>query len=677
MNVPSTSLSLPRPDLGFAFRTIRLREIARRCVCLFLLASTSVLLAAPVTIDSRRHHLGFEGEREWKDLDALTPEGRSLTISFDARSNPQPGTFFIRQRDVKLRWPVLLNGRRLGLLDLMEYPEVATLPIPAGALRDGTNSLSILSPEAPDDIFVEGVTFDSRPPEEARRDGIVRVRVSNRDTQAALPCRITVADAQGALAALSCDPARTNLAVRPGVVYTSDGSADIALPAGDYTIYATRGFEYGVAEQKVSVRDGSSEDIHLKIRREVDTARLAACDTHIHTFTFSKHGDATADERVITLAGEGIELAVASDHNQHADYTESVRRLNVAPYLTYVPANEVTTSAGHFIAFPIADFKAPPADAKLTDWPALMRDIRRVPGTEIVVLNHPRDIHNGFVPFAPQNFDADTADNLRDSAPFSFDAIEVCNSGTLRSDFMQSFRDWFALLNHGYRITAVGSSDSHDVSRFIVGQSRTYIAMDDQNPGQLDVAEACRQLKASRAYVSMGLFTQLTVDERFKPGDLATPLGNEIAVTVRVLGPSWTQADRVELFANGIKIREEAIPSGNHAGEKARLTWRLPKPAHDVHLIAIAHGPGVTAPYWAIPLPYQPTDRLRSPVVIGATNPVWIDADADGKFTAARDYARAIIDRAGGDPAKIATALRSWDAATAAQVESLQKSTIR
>src|SRR5688500_15951270 len=94
-----------------------------RFVLLALLACSSAGAAEESrrVLDTTSHHLGFEGEREWRDLDGQTPEGRSLEIQFEARANPQPATLFIRQRDVKLRWPVLLNGRKLGTLDLMEY----------------------------------------------------------------------------------------------------------------------------------------------------------------------------------------------------------------------------------------------------------------------------------------------------------------------------------------------------------------------------------------------------------------------------------------------------------------------------------------------------------------------------------------------------------------------------
>ncbi|EDY22302.1 hypothetical protein CfE428DRAFT_0427 [Chthoniobacter flavus Ellin428] len=642
----------------------------------FILLGTALFLSGPLAaaetrrvLDSHSHHLGLEGEREWKDLDGTTPEGRSLQITFDAHANAQPATLFIRQRDVKLKWAVLLNGRKLGALDLMEYPEVATIAVPPGVLHEGPNNLSILSPEMPDDVFIDEIALDTRAPDEARRDGTIHVRVIDQDSRAALPCRLTIADAHGALAPLSATPGQT-VAARAGVAYTGDGQATIGLPAGDYTLYATRGPEYGVAEKKISVHAGSAEDIDLAIAREVATPHLAACDTHIHTFTYSKHGDASTEDRVLTLAGEGIELAIASDHNVYADYSDVARRLKVADAFTLVLGDEATTTVGHFIAFPIASTQAPLPDAKLTDWPALMQSIRSVPGVQVVILNHPRDTHNSFIPFALENFDAVSGDNLR-GPDFTFDAVEVCNSGTLQSDFMRSFRDWFALLNHGYRVTAIGSSDSHDVSRFIVGQGRTYVTCDDTHPGHIDVDEACRNLKAGHAYVSLGLLARLTVNDRFEAGDLATSLGNEIKVNVSVLGPDWAQVDRVELYANGIQIREQVIATPKAPGEKARIEWRIPRPAHDTYLVAIASGPGVTAPYWAIPFPYQPTDRLRNPKVIGATNPVWLDVDGDGKFTSARGYAQAILNRASGDPAKVAESLKGYDAAVAAQVTAL------
>ena len=67
-----------------------------------------------------------------------------------------------------------------------------------------------------------------------------------------------------------------------------------------------------------------------------------------------------------------------------------------------------------------------------------------------------------------------------------------------------------------------------------------------------------------------------------------------------------------------------------------KVKWTIRRPAQDAFLVAIATGPGITAPHWAIPKPYQPTSKVWNPRVLGATNPIWLDADGDGKFTPLR-----------------------------------------
>jgi hypothetical protein len=401
------------------------------------------------------------------------------------------------------------------------------------------------------------------------------------------------------------------------------------------------------------------------LSRVVPTPGWVSCDTHVHTLTHSGHGDASIEERMLTLAAEGIELPVATEHNLNIDYASAARRAGVAEWFTSVAGNEVTTPAGHFNIFPV-DSAARPPDSRITDWPRLITALRGTPHVRVVVLNHPRNFHNNFQPFAATNFNAVTGENLR-GPEFSFDAMEVLNSSAQQSDFMLVYRDWFALLNHGYRITALGSSDSHDVSRYIVGQGRTYIACPDGRPDRIDVPTACSNLLAGRALVSMGLLTDMTVNERFKVGDVATNLGAQVRVMVRVLGPPWVSATNVCLFANGLKVQEQAITNARNR----TIAWTIKRPPHDVHLVAIATGPGAITPYWAIPRPYQPTSPHWEGRVIGSTNPIWLDVDGDGRFTAARDYAKRLVTDYGPDSAKLVSALNGFDEAVAAQAASL------
>ncbi len=625
-------------------------------------------------LDVKRYHLGTVGQPEYEIFTGKTPHGRRLDVRFTAAANQTESTLFFWQDDVKLDWSVELNGRKLGKLFAMEAPLIHSLGVPVGTLRDGENTLSILPPKEDDDIFVGEIKLDSRPLKEAVAQATLEVQVTDGDSGKPLPCRITITRNDGSLAALY---ASTNqpLAVRPGVIYTADGKARVGLLPGDYKLHATCGFEYGLETKTISIKAGETKSVHLQIRREVPTPGWVSCDTHVHTFTFSRHGDATTEERVLTLAGEGIELPIATDHNILTDFSEAAARMRVQDYFTPVIGDEVTTKAAHFNVFPIQAGSRVP-DFRIDDWPKLLASIRSTPGAQVVIMNHPRNVHNAFQPFAKTNFNAVSGESLR-VLDFGFDAIELVNSSALQSDLMLVYRDWFAALNYGRRIIGVGSSDGHDVSRYIIGQGRTYIWCRDSNPAAIDVNEACRNLREGRALVSMGLLTHMTVNNQFTVGDLATNLNNTMQVEVTVLGPSWTHADRLELFANGVKIREqqfepqsEKLLTRNQA-EKAKVTWMIPRPAHDVYLVAIATGPGVTAPYWAISRPYQSSSRSWEPRVVGSTNPIWIDADGDGKFTAARDYAKLLVQHAGTEPDKLLPALASYDEAVAVQAASL------
>src|SRR5262249_39573010 len=153
---------------------------------------------------------------------------------------------------------------------------------------------------------------------------------------------------------------------------------------------------------------------------------------HIHTLTYSGHGDATIDERVLTLAGEGVELPIATDHDVLVDFDPIARRRGVRSSFTPVIGDEVTTRAGHFNAFPFRVGGMPP-DPRISDWPRLLRAIRSGTASEdsVVILNHPRDLHAGFRPFDPTLFNLVTGSHRRGS--IGVDAIEVINSGALQS----------------------------------------------------------------------------------------------------------------------------------------------------------------------------------------------------------------------------------------------------
>lgn len=621
-----------------------------------------------IVIESARLHLGKPGQWEWETFKELPVDAERFERRFQAKSNLSEEALRIWQRDVKLNWTVFLNDRRLGSLVNAETALESLLAVPPGVLRDGENLLVIEPPAGLDDIVVGPVSLAGKPVAEFLSGAKVEVTVSDQESGQPIPCRLTLTRPDGTLQPLRAEPG-DKTASRVGVVYTSNGRASLFVPPGDYVIHAGRGFEWSVDRKEIAPTADETRQIALSLTREVPTEGWIAADSHIHTLTHSGHGDATVDERVLTIAGEGIELAIATDHNHHADYAPAALGTGVIDHFTPIIGNEVTTKRGHFNAFPI-EAGAAVVDHQEEDWSRLIPAIRKTPGVKVITLNHPRDVHSGFIPLGGFQFNPETGRH-RQATFLDIDAMEVVTSAAMQSDLHLLYRDWFALLNRGHRIAAIASSDSHDVNRFILGQGRTYVAVDDRDPAKLDLGQVWRSYEEGRLLVSLGLLTHLKVDDRFTVGDLATGLSGTVKVEASVLGPSWAKADHLALYANGIMIREEKLQDNDRAGEKARIIWQIEKPAHDVHLVVIATGPGITEPFWEIPRPYQPTSKTLNSRVIGSTNPIWLDADGDGIFQSAFVYAKRLIQTNGGGRERLREALNGYDASVSVQVGSL------
>ncbi len=408
------------------------------------LACLELRAAEPLVVTGRMHHLRAAAEREWANFPEI-PEAKELNLAFTA-ANSGPATLRLRQQDVKQRWKVRLNAKELGELPIDENDMVVYFEILAGTLVEGENRLLIEQQgDKADDVRVGEIHIEPRAMAEVLGETTVQVSVTDA-ARAAVPCRITVLNEAGALQTLGA-ASNEHMAVRPGIAYTASGRATFGLPAGSYTVIAGRGFEYSIDRAEFTTKPGETSQLALAIRREVPTPGYVACDTHVHTRTYSGHGDATIEERMITLAAEGIELPIATDHNVHIDYESPARAMKVREYFTPVIGNEVTTRTGHFNVFPIASGAAAP-DHRSDDWNETFAAIFATPGVKIAILNHARDLHGGTRPFGPLLFNETIGENTA-GWPMKFNAMEVVNSGATQTDPLELLRDWMALLNRG------------------------------------------------------------------------------------------------------------------------------------------------------------------------------------------------------------------------------------
>lgn len=644
----------------------------RRFIFVLCVGASSVSLAdqlTPIVVQAEMVHLRKSEQREWASFPQQA-KAKQLDIKFQAAKNDAEWTLSLRQQNVKHGWQIRLNDVSIGKLVRDENDLRTDFPIPANLLVDGDNQLQILQTgrEAPDDIRVGDLRIQAMSRDQLRNAAAMQIIVTD-ELDKPVPSRITVVDEAGTLVPIGTKSG-DGLAVRQGVVYSINATTSFGVAPGVYRVYASRGLEYCVAESVITAHAGDLAKRTLVLKRTVDTHGWVACDTHVHTVTHSGHGDCSVEERMVTLAGEGVELPIATDHNKHIDYRPVAKTIGVVPYFTPVIGNEVTTKKGHFNIFP-ATSEAELPNHKQEDWGLLMDDIFSTPDVRVAILNHARDIHSDFRPFSPRHHISLTGENLGGRTQ-RFNAMEIINSGAVQTDATELFFDWCGLINSGLSVTPVGCSDSHDVSRYIVGQGRTYIRSADTAPHTIDIDEATQAFVKGRVVVSYGLFLDLHVNETARPGDtLSLADDKDLTVTATVQGPAWTKADSIKLYVCGKERFRSAIPENSAIapGVKGQVTWRIPRSelSQDVWLTATAHGPGIEAPHWPTALPYQPTSPAFASFVFSSTGPIRIDADGDKTFTSPAQYAQRIVDESDGDVSVLVAKLDGYHRAVVHQ----------
>ena len=301
-------------------------------------------------LDAKVYHLGNDPTPDWPEA-AADPDGVRIDFDFVPLRSEGEQLLLVQQRHVNDPWHIEINGQRVAMLERGDALGERYYVLADGVLRAGKNSFSVVGDVTTDDITVGNFRLDPRSLREVYGLREVTVSVTDEADGTPLPARVTFTDPEGNLVQVYYAESLYT-AVREGVVYTSKGSVRVELPEGSYRVFATRGAEWGLGQASLEVGpEGAAAQ--LELAREVDTTGFVSCDTHIHTLTFSGHGDASTEERMVTLAGEGVELAISTDHNHNTDYRPYQERAGLNDLFTSVVGNEVTTKIGHFNSFPL------------------------------------------------------------------------------------------------------------------------------------------------------------------------------------------------------------------------------------------------------------------------------------------------------------------------------------
>jgi hypothetical protein len=441
---------------------------------------------------------------------------------------------------------------------------------------------------------------------------------------------------------------RTGAIVAPGVVGSPEGvllqsgQGVVPVPAGQYDLFITRGPEYEAVTLHVALQPGEVMPVNAELDRSVDTRGWLAADLHVHTRS-SYDSTMPLDRRVISMTTGAVELIVTTDHNVATDLQPIADALGyTGDVVGTLIGNEFNFAYGHGGAYPVpfdankpnggappwTDCRTDPTGIDCTpDAQAFAIMHAMIPGQTVVTVNHPWWGGGDLGWFTNMGWGAGTANPL--PAPLaqagSFDAIEVLNGYWTRDDVLSYVvADWFYLTSQGFRVAALGSSDTHRINWVRAGWPRSWLRLPNDRPGDTTGALFADAIRNQRAIASTGPFALLTVDGA-QIGDTVVPqTAGQVTVGITVDAPSWMKVDTVRLYMNGVEKERLDVVPGQRPVLQTQLVETL---SADAWFVLQASG--------ATPLPGDVVGEYASssgwqmtPWVI--TNPIYVDATGDG-----------------------------------------------
>jgi hypothetical protein len=431
--------------------------------------------------------------------------------------------------------------------------------------------------------------------------GELRVSIVDADTRKPLTARLLVRGLDGTVDP-SFGPDYRASGAGP-VIDALRGAVVTPLPAGRYRVAATKGIEWSVDAKVVDIAPSHAAQVELAPRHVVPTPGVLGCDLHLHARP-SFDSPVAPEDRVLSLAAAGIDFAVPTEHNIVGDYRSAIETLDLGSELLSVTGVEVTTYSkgfGHFGVFPYP-LTSPVPPFRHTTMGAIFRAVRAGDKDRYFQLNHPR-LPKGIGYFANAGFDPEWP-RARIRIRLDFDGIEVYNGYDLERPerVEQVLRDYWALLDFGWRYVATGSSDSHRIQFHWAGYPRTMVTMDpnatvESGDAQVDPLAVVASIKKGHATVTSGPIIEFVLGG-VHPGDEILSTDESIHGHLRVRAAPWIDVATVEVVAgqigSGYKVVESfEVPGrptqvGTEPGTLASAQDRTVRFDHDLD---IAIGP--------------------------------------------------------------------------------------
>ena len=511
----------------------------------------------------------------------------------------------------------------------LENPSSIIIPLPKGAYRMRANFF----PAVCEELLVVGLEDESSCVLQNPPQGKVKVKIINSKGEY-VPGKVTF---------IGLSPTKTPYFKPENPVKSGRGwesfknscfpqekGQEVKLPVGTYLISASRGPEYSMDKRAVEILKNEQQELTFLIDRVVETPNLISIDPHMHTQ--NSDGRMRIPERIKSVIAEGVEVAVATDHNYITDYYPVLQKLGLNKYLAVIRGNEVTVSGiihyntyalkyrpeeeGNGAIYPVSDEPSPLFEAS-----------RKKDPQAILQVNHPRSRTLGY--FNNYLLDLESAAFARENFDTSFDVLEVMNGPRYYSSNSVAVEDWLHLLNRGYYFPLMGSSDSHSIDRGEPGYSRTYVMYEGEEGDNLDWEALALSLKKGRSFASNGPIVEFKVNNKYTSGDSFTSSDGKAEVWIKVQSAPWVAVDEVRLIVNGEREIICPVEASKEVIQKFETQIRL-KLKRDSYIAVEVLGKRSLYP---VLQQYSRKGLLKDAALPYAlTNPVFIDVDGNGKF---------------------------------------------
>jgi TolB protein len=482
------------------------------------------------------------------------------------------------------------NGRELAVLtNEADLPQLVIVDVASGKRRP--------------------ITLTSR--RWKRPAGALTIDIVDDETGRAIAGRVHVTASDGKFYAPATAYARVDWA--SDRVFHTTGTDRVELPAGKVVIDVVHGFEYEPAHVETMVEPGSIGQLRVRLRR---IANLAADGWYGGSTGAHMHGGGLLryDQSHLLFQAAAEDVAVVNNALAHQEpridaselfrWGQPAHRLSLPDRLLVIGQEYRPPFHGHVAVF--GDGVAMPELFPVTiGYEAAPPPTLAPSNSAVLRAAKARGALTSYVHAFSGEGDPMQA-GLGLGKAFMVDAaLGLADTVEWASASRGAFVPWYAALNNGLKVTAIGGEDTISNLHImrLLGCVRTYVYVGDRG---LTADAWWDGVRRGHTFVTTGPLVGLTVNDK-RPGD-TVDLREAGSIEVSGWVRSITPLQRVILVANGEEVAEIPLDADRRT---ARFTRSLPVAKSGwVHLRAEG-----------APADRFPLDALYAQAF---TNPVWI-----------------------------------------------------